>query len=79
MYVEDPLVIGMHLPNSNGLIVDLVAEEVKREFILTLARALLLFGAPSHRIEAQLTAAAKHLNIDARESFEPFAGPQFCD
>ncbi|KJA25855.1 hypothetical protein HYPSUDRAFT_134069 [Hypholoma sublateritium FD-334 SS-4] len=37
---------------------------IRRKFILKLAKALLTFGAPSHRIESQLLAAAKIL--DAR-------------
>ncbi|KAF8203194.1 hypothetical protein BJ912DRAFT_842444 [Pholiota molesta] len=35
---------------------------VRRKFILKLAKALLTFGAPSHRIESQLLAAAKILD-----------------
>ncbi|KAL1670420.1 hypothetical protein GGG16DRAFT_95861 [Schizophyllum commune] len=43
------------------------AEEVnnRRKFILILAKALLTFGAPSHRIESQLSAASGILEADA--------------
>ncbi|KAF9226595.1 DUF1212-domain-containing protein [Gyrodon lividus] len=34
-------------------------------FLLKLARALMTFGAPSHRIESQLVAAARILEVDA--------------
>ncbi|KAF8349736.1 hypothetical protein F5887DRAFT_942173 [Amanita rubescens] len=37
----------------------------RRKFILRLAKALLAFGAPSHRIESQLTAAATILGVSA--------------
>jgi len=43
------------------------ADDVKRDFILTLAKALLSFGAPSHRIEAHLTAAGDLLHLRAGE------------
>ncbi|KAF9534188.1 DUF1212-domain-containing protein [Crepidotus variabilis] len=35
------------------------------EFLLKLARALMTFGAPSHRIESQLVAAARILEVEA--------------
>jgi len=42
----------------------------RRTFILKLAKALLSFGAPSHRIESQLAAASDILNAQAgRETF----------
>lgn len=37
----------------------------RRKFILKLAKALLAFGAPSHRIESQLAAAATILGVSA--------------
>lgn len=40
----------------------------RRKFILKLAKALLAFGAPSHRIESQLTAAATILGVSAGRS-----------
>ncbi|KAG8688366.1 hypothetical protein FRC08_011470, partial [Ceratobasidium sp. 394] len=41
-----------------------VAEILQRhEFILKLARALMMFGAPSHRLEAQIQATARVLDI----------------
>ena len=39
--------------------------ESRRKFILKLAKALLSFGAPSHRIESQLVAASEILNAKA--------------
>ncbi|KAI0061304.1 DUF1212-domain-containing protein [Artomyces pyxidatus] len=37
----------------------------RQKFICTLARALLAFGAPSHRVESQLVSAARILELDA--------------
>ncbi|KDR83607.1 hypothetical protein GALMADRAFT_54796 [Galerina marginata CBS 339.88] len=37
----------------------------RQEFLLKLARALMTFGAPSHRIESQLVAAAHILEVEA--------------
>ncbi|KAI0081836.1 DUF1212-domain-containing protein [Panus rudis PR-1116 ss-1] len=37
----------------------------RQVFLMTLARALMVFGAPSHRIESQLLSAARILEIDA--------------
>uniref|UniRef100_A0A8H8CL20 Threonine/serine exporter-like N-terminal domain-containing protein n=1 Tax=Psilocybe cubensis TaxID=181762 RepID=A0A8H8CL20_PSICU len=37
----------------------------RHEFLLKLARALMTFGAPSHRIESQLIAAARILEVEA--------------
>ncbi|KAH0839908.1 hypothetical protein J3R83DRAFT_860 [Lanmaoa asiatica] len=37
----------------------------RHQFLLKLARALMTFGAPSHRIESQLVAAARILEINA--------------
>lgn len=37
----------------------------RHEFLLKLARALMSFGAPSHRIESQLVAAARILEVEA--------------
>jgi uncharacterized membrane protein YjjP (DUF1212 family) len=41
----------------------------RRQFILKLAKALLTFGAPSHRIESQLLAASNILDAQAGLSF----------
>ncbi|KZS96865.1 DUF1212-domain-containing protein [Sistotremastrum niveocremeum HHB9708] len=38
----------------------------RQNFVLKLAKALMTFGAPSHRIESQLAAAARILEIDAQ-------------
>lgn len=37
----------------------------RQEFLIKLAKALMIFGAPSHRIEAQLIAAARILEVEA--------------
>jgi uncharacterized membrane protein YjjP (DUF1212 family) len=37
----------------------------RQEFLLKLARALMTYGAPSHRIESQLVAAARILEVEA--------------
>ncbi|KAJ7094631.1 hypothetical protein B0H15DRAFT_938234 [Mycena belliarum] len=37
----------------------------RQDFLLRLARALMTFGAPSHRIESQLIAAARILEVEA--------------
>ena len=37
----------------------------RQQFIMKLARCLMAFGAPSHRIESQLAAAARILEVDA--------------
>ncbi len=39
--------------------------EHRQGFLLKLARALMTFGAPSHRIESQLVAAARILEVEA--------------
>jgi uncharacterized membrane protein YjjP (DUF1212 family) len=49
-----------------------VAEILQRqEFILKLARALMMFGAPSHRLEAQLQATARVLDINVSVIYLP--------
>lgn len=37
----------------------------RRKFIIKLARALMTFSAPSHRIEMQLSSAARVLELEA--------------
>ena len=37
----------------------------RQNFLLKLARALMTFGAPSHRVESQLLACARILEVDA--------------
>jgi uncharacterized membrane protein YjjP (DUF1212 family) len=37
----------------------------RQDFLLKLARSLMTFGAPSHRIESQLIAAARILEVEA--------------
>ena len=55
---------GAH--SSNFVIFPLVPAILSRQqFIMKLARCLMAFGAPSHRIESQLVAAARILEVDA--------------
>ncbi|KAG5636371.1 hypothetical protein H0H81_008289 [Sphagnurus paluster] len=52
--------------NSTAIIVNNVQDvATRRKFILKLAKALLSFGAPSHRIESQLKAASDILDAQA--------------
>lgn len=56
----------------------------RQQFIMKLARALMTFGAPSHRIESQLVATARILEVDAEFIHLPnifllsFADPETC-
>ncbi|KAF8489254.1 hypothetical protein F5888DRAFT_1747292 [Russula emetica] len=56
----------------------------RQQFIMKLARTLMTFGAPSHRIESQLVAAARILEVDAEFIHLPnifllsFADPETC-
>ncbi|KAF9479707.1 DUF1212-domain-containing protein [Pholiota conissans] len=53
----------IHKPRRDSTITKNVQDvHLRRKFILKLAKALLSFGAPSHRIESQLLAAAKILD-----------------
>ncbi|KAJ7071193.1 hypothetical protein C8F01DRAFT_1109503 [Mycena amicta] len=53
-------------PRRPSAIVHNVTEiDQRRRFILKLAKALMTFGAPSHRIESQLVAASKILDAQA--------------
>jgi uncharacterized membrane protein YjjP (DUF1212 family) len=53
------------------LIVDFADVEEYQKFILTFAKALLTFGSPSHRIEAQLNSLAKVFEIEAQFQHSP--------
>ncbi|PFH52842.1 hypothetical protein AMATHDRAFT_189031 [Amanita thiersii Skay4041] len=50
--------------------------EHRQEFLLKLARALMTFGAPSHRIESQLVAAARILEVESE--FIHLPGVMIC-
>lgn len=50
--------------------------EHRQGFLLKLARALMTFGAPSHRIESQLVAAARILEVEAE--FIHLPGVMIC-
>jgi uncharacterized membrane protein YjjP (DUF1212 family) len=43
----------------------------RQDFILKLARALMMMGAPSHRLEAQLQATARVLDINCQMVYIP--------
>ncbi|KAI0322700.1 hypothetical protein OF83DRAFT_1048844 [Amylostereum chailletii] len=49
----------------------MVAVSKRRKFILKLTKALLAFGAPSHRIESQLTAASQILGVTSSLAYLP--------
>ncbi|PPQ63006.1 hypothetical protein CVT24_006112 [Panaeolus cyanescens] len=53
------------LQDSRSLSLARNTEAKRRQFILKLAKALLAFGAPSHRIESQLQAASEILDAHA--------------
>ncbi|KIY63086.1 DUF1212-domain-containing protein [Cylindrobasidium torrendii FP15055 ss-10] len=49
-----------------------VAQIIERQdFILRLARAMMMFGAPSHRLQAQITSTARVLEIDLALMYLP--------
>lgn len=54
-----------HCPVSIQTDIFPTAEQSRQKFIIRLAKALLTYGAPSHRIESQLNAAATVLEIEA--------------
>ncbi|KAG6885403.1 hypothetical protein C0993_002136 [Termitomyces sp. T159_Od127] len=61
-----PLRNIVHTKNTGTAIVNNVEDvTTRRKFILKLAKALLSFGAPSHRIESQLKAASDILDTQA--------------
>ena len=43
----------------------------RQQFLLKLARALMMFGSPSHRLETQIQATAKVLEINAQVVYMP--------
>lgn len=63
--------IGYCLMLIHGLAIVLQAIEIRQRFLMTFARALLSFGAPSHRMESQLLAVARILEVDAEFTHIP--------
>ena len=57
--------VGSQHPCGSVLMLSNSEVKQRRKFILILAKALLSFGAPSHRIESQLAAASKILGAEA--------------
>ncbi|KAJ7745266.1 DUF1212-domain-containing protein [Mycena olivaceomarginata] len=56
------------------------AEVYRQEFILKLARALMMFGGPSHRLQAQIQSTGRVLDIQsssASTTFDWYQQPQF--
>jgi hypothetical protein len=43
----------------------------RQQFILKLARSLMMFGSPTHRIETQIQATAKVLDINCQVVYLP--------
>ena len=65
-------VLSIYLRQSHLLIPYAYEDIVQRQdFILRLAKALMSFGAPSHRIEAQLVSVSHTLEIDAEFVYMP--------
>lgn len=50
---------------------NLCSIEARQNFLMTFARCLLAFGAPSHRMESQLLSAARILEVDAEFTHMP--------
>ena len=47
------------------------AVDIRQKFLMIFSKALLSFGAPSHRMESQLLAAARILEVDAEFTHMP--------
>ncbi|KAF8213229.1 hypothetical protein K438DRAFT_1956639 [Mycena galopus ATCC 62051] len=58
-------IVSMKSRRPSAIIRNVTEIEHRRKFILKLAKALMTFGAPSHRIESQLVAASKILDAQA--------------
>ena len=56
---------------SLGIDVPCTALVNRQHFLMRLAKALLTFGAPSHRLESQLLSAARILEVDAEFTHMP--------
>lgn len=55
-----------------------VAEIIQRqEFICKLARAMMMFGGPSHRLQAQIQATAKVLEVELYVQLSDFSASSF--
>lgn len=54
-----------HFFSVSRLTESVLAMVDRQEFLLKLAKSLMTFGAPSHRIESQLVAAARILEVEA--------------
>lgn len=48
-----------------------IAKEAQQRFLITVTRALMLYGSPSHRIEPQLISAASLFNLPAQFVHSP--------
>ncbi|KAK7064367.1 hypothetical protein R3P38DRAFT_3249958, partial [Favolaschia claudopus] len=58
-------IVSMKARRPSEIIRNVTEVDTRRKFICKLAKALMAFGAPSHRIESQLTAASKILDAQA--------------
>lgn len=61
----------LSLPLDRWIVQNASAVDQRKKFILLLAKAFLTFGAPSHRVETQLFAAADKLRIRASFAYIP--------
>ena len=59
------------LADPHQIIQHVAAYIQRQQFILKLARALMMFGSPSHRLETQIQATAKVLEINAQVVYLP--------
>ncbi|KAJ7099631.1 hypothetical protein C8R43DRAFT_250451 [Mycena crocata] len=58
-------ILGQETRRLSAINSNITEIDTRRKFILKLAKALMSFGAPSHRIESQLVAASKILDAQA--------------
>jgi len=59
--------VSLDSPYSYGLFTNTLKALIERQnFILILSKALMIFGAPSHRLESQLSATARVLEVEAQ-------------
>ena len=64
-------VLDVYITHCSSLTSRRIEITQRRKFILKLAKALLSFGAPSHRIESQLSAASNILDAQAGQYYLP--------
>ncbi|KAI1341706.1 hypothetical protein F5Y15DRAFT_345316 [Xylariaceae sp. FL0016] len=63
--------MGLAQENQTKITVHVAGILQRQKFIIKMCRALILFGAPSHRLEEYLTASAKVLDIECQFLYIP--------